>query len=80
MNNKKIEEKIIEIIDKVKPLLENDGGDIEFVKYEDGICYVKLLGSCADCIYADDTIKEMIEYTITAEISEVKEVVNVLAN
>lgn len=78
MNTKEIEEKIIEILDKIKPFLNNDGGDVEFIKYEDGIVYVKLLGQCADCTLADNTIKDMIEYTLTFEIPEVKEVINVI--
>ncbi len=77
MNKNEIENKIKEIIDKIKPFLNNDGGDLEFVKFEDGIVYVKLLGACADCTLADNTIKDMIEYTLTFEIPEVKEVVNV---
>ena len=78
MNEKQIETKVKEILDKIKPFLNNDGGDVEFVKYEDGVVYVKLLGACIDCPMADNTIKEMIEYTITFEIPEVKEVVNVI--
>lgn len=78
MDKKQIEEKIKEILSKIKPFLNNDGGDVEFIKYEDGIVYVKLLGACIDCPMADNTIKEMIEYTITFEIPEVKEVVNII--
>ena len=78
MEEKNIETKIKEILEKIKPFLNNDGGDVEFIKYEDGIVYVKLLGSCVDCPMADTTIKEMIEYTITFEIPEVKEVINVI--
>lgn len=75
---KDIEKKIIEILDKIKPFLNNDGGDVEFIKFEDGIVYVKLLGACADCALADNTIKDMVEYTLTFEIPEVKEVINVV--
>lgn len=78
MNDEKIVEKIKEILDKIKPFLNNDGGSVEFVKYEDGILYVKLLGTCAECELSDNTIKDMIEYTITFEIPEVKEVKNVI--
>ena len=78
MDKNEIEKKIIEILNKIKPFLNNDGGDVEFVKFEDGIVYVKLLGACADCALADNTIKDMVEYTLTFEIPEVKEVVNVI--
>ena len=73
-----IENKIKEILDKIKPLLNNDGGDIEFVKFEDGIVYVRLLGSCSDCPMSDNTIEGMIEYTLTFELPEVKKVVNII--
>ena len=78
MGTKEIEKKVKEILEKIKPFLNNDGGDVEFIKYEDGIVYVKLLGACIDCPMADNTVKEMIEYTITFEIPEVKEVINVV--
>jgi len=73
-----IENKIIEVLNKIKPFLNDDGGDLEFVKFEDGIVYVKLLGACMDCAMADNTIKDMVEYTLTFEIPEVKEVRNII--
>ena len=73
----KIEEKIIELIDAVRPYLINDGGNIEFVKYEDNIVYIKMLGACADCEALDFTLKDGIEQMIKDEIEEVKEVVNI---
>lgn len=75
MNNQ--EEKIIEIIEKIRPFLINDGGNIEFVKYEDGIVYIKLLGACANCGLIDVTLKDGIEAAIVNEIPEVKQVINV---
>jgi len=54
-----------------------DGGDIEFIKYEDGIVYIKLLGACSGCIYADSTIHDYIEEALKQEIPEVKGVINV---
>ena len=70
-----VEEKIIDEIEKLKPYLQNDGGNIEFVKYEDGIVYVKLTGACAGCSMIDVTLKEGIEEILVSEIPEVKEVV-----
>ncbi len=72
----KVEERVIEIIDILKPFLASEGGDIEFVKYEDGIVYIKMLGACAECMYVDDTISSSIESTIMEEIPEVKGVIN----
>lgn len=73
----KNEEKIIEIIDKLRPFLINDGGNIEFVKYENNIVYIQMMGACADCMMLDYTLKEGIEMAIKEEVPEVIEVVNV---
>ena len=67
-------EKIIEIINKLKPFLINDGGNIEFVKYEDNVVYITLTGNCEECPLIDVTLKDGIEQMITTEIPEVKEV------
>jgi len=72
-----IEAKIIHIIDKIRPFLVSDGGNIQFIKYEDNIVYVSLLGACAGCAMIDITLKDGIEELIINEIPEVKEVVNV---
>ena len=72
-----IEEKIINEIEKLKPYLQNDGGNIEYVKFEDGKVYVKLTGACAGCSMIDITLKEGIEELLVNEIPEVKEVVKV---
>ena len=62
------------IIEKIRPFLINDGGDVEFVRYEDGIVYVKLFGNCVDCEIADSEIKDTVETILTSEIPEVLEV------
>lgn len=72
-----IEKKIIDIIEKIRPFLISDGGNIEFIKFEDGIVYVKMMGHCSDCPMLDVTLKESIELAITSEIPEVIEVRNV---
>lgn len=75
----KQEKKIIEIIEKLRPYLIGDGGDLEFVKYEDHIVYVRLLGACANCNMIDITLKDGIEAAIQEEVPEVEEVVNLLS-
>ena len=80
-NEKSVEEqKIIEIIDQLRPFLINDGGNIEFVKYEDDIVYVKMMGACSDCVMIDATLKDGIEMAIKDEVPTVKEVINIKAN
>ena len=71
------EEKIKEIINKLRPYLIGDGGDIEFIKYENNIVYIKMLGACAGCALIDYTLKDGIEIAIKEEVPEVKEVINV---
>ncbi len=70
-------EKINEVIDNLRPYLVSDGGNIEFVKYEDGVVYIKMLGACANCGLIDVTLYEGIESVLKDEIPEIKSVVNV---
>ena len=77
MKNNDVEKRISAIIDKIRPLLLNDGGDLEFVEFKDGIVYVRLLGACEDCPMLDVTLKDGIEELLINEIPEVKEVKNV---
>ncbi len=69
-----MEEKIKEVIDELRPFLMNDGGNIEFVKYEDNIVYVILQGACSGCPMREITLKDGIEKTLINKIPEVKEV------
>lgn len=76
MKLKNSEKKIKEIIDKLRPFLINDGGNIEFVKYEDNFVYIKMIGACANCHMLDITLRDGIASAIMNEIKEVKDVVN----
>lgn len=69
-----MEEKIKDVIDEIKPYLNSDGGDIEFVKYEDNIVYIKLLGACSGCRHRNETIKTLVLGMLQQEIDEVKDV------
>ena len=70
--------KIKEIIDNLRPYLISDGGNIEFIKYENNIVYVKLQGACANCEMLDMTLKDGIESVIKDEIPEVIDVINII--
>ena len=74
---KDAEKKIIDVIDTLRPYLINEGGNIEYVKYEDDIVYVKMLGACANCDMIDITLVEGIEEAIKEEVPTVKGVVNI---
>lgn len=78
MKNEDIINKIKEILDTIKPYLYSDGGDLEFLKYEDGYVYIRLLGACQGCAMADVTIENGIFETLKQEIPEIKGVINSL--
>ena len=74
MDAREYDIRLRELIDKLRPFLISDGGNLEFVKYEDNIVYIRLLGACKDCDMMDITLKEGIEEIIISELPEVKEV------
>ena len=63
-----IVEQIKATIEKISPFLQNDGGDIEFVEFKDGIVYVRLLGACIGCSSVDSTLKDGIEAILLEEV------------
>lgn len=65
------------ILDHVRPNLQMDGGDVEFVKYEDGIVYIRLTGACVGCPLSQYTLKLGIEEQIKEHLPEVIEVIAV---
>lgn len=71
------EKKIISVIDKIRPFLISDGGNIEYVKFENGIVYVRMIGQCSNCQLIDSTLKDGIEIALINEIPEVTAVVNI---
>lgn len=77
MDKNLIIDKVKVLIDKLRPFLLNDGGNLEFVKLEDDIVYVRMMGACKDCEMMDITLKEGIEEIIISEIPEIKEVRNI---
>lgn len=72
-----IEEQIKNVIHKLRPYLQRDGGDIEYVDFKDGIVYVRMLGSCAGCTMIDDTLKDGVEQILMEEVPGVLEVQNI---
>ena len=71
---------IKKVIEKLRPYLQRDGGDIEYYDFKDGIVYVKMLGACAGCSMLDDTLKDGVEQILMEEIPAVLEVQNVADN
>jgi len=70
-------DKVEEVLDKVRPQLMQDGGNVELVDVEEGIVKVKLTGACSGCPMSTLTLKMGIEKILKQEIPEIKEVVAV---
>ncbi|MCX7910967.1 MAG: NifU family protein [Endomicrobia bacterium] len=74
-----MKDKVLDVINKLKPFLQADGGDIELVDVDEknGIVKVKLKGACSACPMSIVTLKEGVETKIRQEVPEVKKVVAV---
>ncbi|MBA3047435.1 NifU family protein [Patescibacteria group bacterium] len=74
-----MEEKIKKVLEKIRPSLQADGGDVHFVNFDEnsGVLKVELMGMCAHCPMSQITLKQGIEAEIKKEVPEVKEVVAV---
>ena len=75
-DNKDVIVRINEVLDKIRPYLQNDGGDVEFKRFENGIVYVTLVGACSNCPMAVMTLQDGVESALVSEIPEVIKVVN----
>ncbi len=73
------EERIREVLEQIRPALHADGGDVEFLGYdeEDGIVHLRLLGACESCPISMFTLKQGIEKRIRSTLPEVNEVLAV---
>ena len=72
-----MKEKVEKALDKIRPALMADGGNVELVEVKDGVVKVKLTGACGGCPMSQMTLKMGIERTLKNEIPEIKEVVAV---
>jgi Fe-S cluster biogenesis protein NfuA len=72
---KEVESRILVVLEKIRPYLKIDGGDVELVKLdENGIVELKLLGACKTCALQPMTLRAGIERAIMHEISEIKRI------
>lgn len=69
-----MKEKVQQALNKIRPMLQADGGDVEFVDVVDGVVKVRLQGACAGCPMSQMTLKNGIEKLLKEEIPEVKSV------
>ena len=69
-----MEEQIIETLEKIRPYLQNDGGDLEYVGFDEEtkIVYIRMIGACAQYLGIDETLKFGIEVLVMDEVPGVK--------
>jgi len=70
-------DKVEEVLNKIRPRLMADGGNVELIGVDDGVVKVRLTGACGGCAMATITLRMGIERILKQEIPEVKEVVAV---
>jgi Fe-S cluster biogenesis protein NfuA len=63
-----IEEQIQETLNKIRPFILRDGGDVQFDSFENGIVYIRMLGACVDCGLIDSTLSGGIETILMEEV------------
>ncbi len=70
-------DEVLEVLDKLRPFLQRDGGDVELVDVEDGIVKLKLVGACGSCPSSTITLKAGIERALLEEVEGIEEVMQV---
>jgi len=74
-SNEELIRKVKNVIDQIRPYLQNDGGDIEFIELtSDNVVNVRLLGACGSCPYSTMTLKNGVENAMKKAIPEIKSV------
>jgi Fe-S cluster biogenesis protein NfuA len=77
-DTKTIKERVIKVLEQVRPYLQSDGGDIELIDVtEDLTVKVRLKGACHGCPYSMQTLKAGVEQAIVKEVPEIKKVISV---
>ncbi len=77
MNTVTIEQKIEQALDEIRPFIAQHLGDIQFVKFENNTCYVRMLGTCHGCPLSQVTLKAGVEEMMKASIPEIQSVESV---
>ena len=76
MENEKIKEKVIQSINRIRPYLQSDGGDIQFVELTDDLTViVNLTGACHGCPFRMQTLKAGVENAVKQDVPEIKGVI-----
>lgn len=78
-NQEELEKKVKNVIEQIRPYLQADGGDVEFVELtEDNTVNIRLLGMCGNCPHSRMTLKNGIETAVVRAIPEIKSVESVM--
>ena len=77
MGNNTIEERVNAALDKVRPGIAMDGGEVWLIRVENNVAFVQMLGACGGCSMANTTLKFAIETTVKADVPEITEVLQV---
>ncbi|HEC99191.1 MAG: NifU family protein [Deltaproteobacteria bacterium] len=72
-----MKEQVQSVLDKIRPVLQKDGGDVELVDIKDGVVSVRLTGACKGCPMSQMTLKNGIEKYLRKEIPEIVSVESV---
>ncbi|URN94820.1 MAG: NifU family protein [Candidatus Pristimantibacillus lignocellulolyticus] len=70
-------DEVLDVLDKLRPFLQRDGGDVELVDVEEGIVKLRLVGACGSCPSSTITLKAGIERALLEEVDGIIEVVQV---
>lgn len=77
-NKEATKQKVLNVLEQIRPYLQNDGGDIEFVELtDDMIVNVRLTGACGSCPHSTMTLKNGVESAVIKAIPEIKSVESV---
>ena len=68
MNEEETIKAIEAVLDKIRPFLQRDGGDIDYVGFRDGVVYVTMIGACEGCTFAQDDIASGVEIILMEEV------------
>lgn len=70
-----LQERVIDVLNQIRPYLQQDGGDLEFIELtDDNVVKVRLTGACGSCPHAIMTLKQGVEQTVKRVIPEIKSV------
>ncbi|MBI4282965.1 MAG: NifU family protein [Chloroflexi bacterium] len=70
-----MKEKVEAALNKIRPALRADGGDVELVDVKEGVATVRLTGACGGCPMSTMTLRMGVERVVKAEVPEIKELV-----